>query len=107
MADGRTAAIRTARWDESTESWEEFDPALPAGYERSDATLRRIVRRTTEKTIGTIGRSQYERDIRAYADSHGLTCEIVAHPGMLRTELDLTVTGPTHAVRDFMAYARR
>ena len=107
VADGRTAAIRSARWDESTDGWEEFDSALPVGYDAARANARRIVRRTTERTIVTLTRSQYERDMRAYADSHGLTCEIVAHAGVLRTDLDLTVTGPTPAVRDFIAYAHR
>ena len=107
IADGRTATIRAARWDEATEAWEEFDPALPPGHERGGGGPLQIVRRTTERTVGTLARSQYVRDVRSYADSRGLTCEIVAHSGVLRTDLDLTVTGPTHAVRDFMAYARR
>ena len=107
VADGRTATIRAARWDDSTGAWQEFDPALPRSYEPTGTAPRQIIRRTTEWTVGTLGRSQYERDIRAYADRHGLTCEIVAHPGVLRTGLDLTVTGPTHAVRDFVAYAKR
>src|SRR5436190_1473257 len=48
-----------------------------------------------------------EAAIRKALVADGLTCEIVAHPGVLRTGLDLIVTGPTHAVRDFVAYAKR
>ncbi len=50
---------------------------------------------------GKLVRGEFEQTMREAADQLGLTCEIVEHPHLLRTQVAFTVTGPKRKVDEF------
>jgi hypothetical protein len=107
VADGRTARIRAYRWDDPSGSWQEFDPALPPGYEPAASPPREPITRTVECSAGRLVSDAYIKDVESYARQHGIECQIVAKRGAFRTALEITVTGPEDQVGHALTYIRK
>jgi hypothetical protein len=109
ITDGRTARIRASRWDETSEAWQGFDPVFVPGYESAPvapAPPQRVVSRTLESSAGRLVSSAYQNDVKAYARQYEIECHVIATPGLFRTRLEITLTGPEERVNDAVAYIR-
>jgi hypothetical protein len=109
IADGRTAAIRAFRWDETEGSWCEVSPALALGYESATTAPeapRLVVTRTASCSAGRPVATAYLKNLNEYAEMRGIDCAIVATPGMFRTRLEITITGTEDQVGQFLRYMR-
>ncbi len=98
-------SVRTSRWDEERDSWQQTDPPLSAEqHAQQEATERdadAIVTRTLVASSGKLVREEFEQTMLAWAQKLGVQCEIVEHPHLLTTQVAFTVKGPRRKVDEF------
>ena len=103
--DNVAHSVRTSRWDEERDSWQQTDPPLSAEqHAQQEATERdaeAIVTRTLVASSGKLVREEFEQTMLAWAQKLGVQCEIVEHPHLLTTQVAFTVKGPRRKVDDF------
>ena len=103
--DGVAHSVRTSRWDEERDSWQQTDPPLSAEqHARQEATERdeeEIVTRRLVATSGKLVRAEFEQTMLDWAKKLGVQCEIVEHPHLLTTQVAFTVKGPKRKVDEF------
>jgi hypothetical protein len=70
------------------------------------APPQRVVTRTLQCSAGRLVSGAYQRDVTTFANQCGIECHIIPTPGLFRTRLEITLTGPEEQVNDAMTYGR-
>jgi hypothetical protein len=49
----------------------------------------------------------YQNDVKAYANSHGIDCDVISTPGFFSTRLEITLSGPEEEMNEAVTDIRR
>lgn len=102
---GIAAKIRTSRWDDELDRWQQTDPPASAEEQRAQDAADRdadtIETRTLVVSSGNLIREEFEQSMLDWVTRLGLECKIIEHPHLLTTQVGFTVTGPKRKIDEF------